>query len=128
MVFDCQQCGECCSHLGLVHSITEDRGNYTFMVFNRYTNESNIVTIDPDKHALYDDTSIFEETPRSMPLLPAPAGFGEGLLYRPPHPARYLPGLWLLAGPHCQQERAKGGQDHVFAVPLLGRSPGNPDL
>ena len=68
MVFDCQQCGECCSHLGLVHSIAEDRGNYEFVVFNRYTNESDIVTVDTDKHALYDDKSIFEKLPEACPF------------------------------------------------------------
>ncbi|ABS56145.1 hypothetical protein Mboo_1628 [Methanoregula boonei 6A8] len=68
MVFDCQQCGECCSHLGLVHSITEDRGNYTFVVFNRYTNESNVVVVDPDKQALYDDRAIFDKLPEACPF------------------------------------------------------------
>jgi Fe-S-cluster containining protein len=68
MVFDCQQCGECCSHLGLVHSITEDRGDYTFVVFNRYTNESNVVVVDPDKHALYDDRRIFDKLPEACPF------------------------------------------------------------
>ncbi|MFZ1127016.1 YkgJ family cysteine cluster protein [Methanoregula sp.] len=68
MVFDCQQCGECCSHLGLVHSITEDRGNYEFVVFNRYTNESNVVTVDAEKHALFDDKSIFTSLPEACPF------------------------------------------------------------
>ena len=68
MVFDCQQCGECCSHLGLVHSIAEDRGNYEFVVFNRYTNESDVVTVDADKHALYDEKSIFEKLPEACPF------------------------------------------------------------
>jgi Fe-S-cluster containining protein len=68
MVFDCQQCGECCSHLGLVHSITEDRGNYEFVVFNRYTNESNVVSVDADKHALYDDQGIFGKLPEACPF------------------------------------------------------------
>lgn len=68
MAFTCAQCGECCSHLGLVHSITEDRGNYEFVVFNRYTNESNVVTIDPDKHAIFEDKSIFEKLPEACPF------------------------------------------------------------
>ena len=68
MVFDCQQCGECCSHLGLVHSITEVHGNYEFVVFNRYTNESDVVTVDADKHALFDDKSIFAKLPEACPF------------------------------------------------------------
>ena len=68
MVFDCQQCGECCSHLGLVHSITEDHGNYEFVVFNRYTNESDVVSVDADKHALFDDKSIFTTLPEACPF------------------------------------------------------------
>jgi hypothetical protein len=66
--FECQQCGECCSHLGLVHSITEDRGNYTFVVHNRYTNEDTLVTVDPDKYALFNDRSIFERLPEACPF------------------------------------------------------------
>ncbi|WP_292368713.1 YkgJ family cysteine cluster protein [Methanoregula sp. UBA64] len=68
MAFDCEQCGECCSHLGLVHSIAKDHGNYEFVVFNRYTNESDLVTVDPDKHALYDDKSIFAKLPEACPF------------------------------------------------------------
>ncbi len=68
MVFYCEQCGECCSHLGLVHSITEDHGNYEFVVFNRYTNESDVVTVDTDKKAIFDDKSIFEILPEACPF------------------------------------------------------------
>jgi len=68
MVFECQQCGECCSHLGLVHSITGDHGNYEFVIFNRYTNESDSVTVDADKHALFDDKRIFEKLPEACPF------------------------------------------------------------
>jgi len=68
MVFYCEQCGECCSHLGLVHSITEDHGDYEFVVFNRYTNESDVVTVDADKHALFDDKSIFVKLPEACPF------------------------------------------------------------
>lgn len=68
MGFECQQCGECCSHLGLVHSIVEDRGDYTFVVHNRYTNEKNVVTIDPDKHEIFNDRSIFVRLPEACPF------------------------------------------------------------
>ena len=68
MPFECQQCGECCSHLGLVHSITEDRGGYTFVVHNRYTNEDSLVSVDPDKYDLFNDQSIFERLPEACPF------------------------------------------------------------
>ena len=81
MVFECQQCGECCSHLGLVHSIVEDHGNYEFVVFNRYTNESDVVTVDVDKRALYDDMSIFEKLPEVCPFFRHQTGFGKSILH-----------------------------------------------
>ena len=87
MVFDCQQCGECCSHLGLVHSITEDRGNYEFVVFNRYTNESNVVTVDAEKHALFDDKSIFTSLPEACPFFRHQPGSGKSVLHGAPDPA-----------------------------------------
>jgi len=97
MAFECEQCGECCSHLGLVHSIAEDRGNYEFVVFNLYTNESDVVTVDPDKHAIYDDKSIFAALPEACPFFRHQPGSEKSILYGAPHPAGYLPGLWLLA-------------------------------
>lgn len=68
MAFECFQCGECCEHLGLVHSIRESCGNYRFIVNNRYTREDTLVTVDPDKHALFDDQSIFEKLPHACPF------------------------------------------------------------
>jgi uncharacterized protein len=68
MPFECSQCGECCSHLGLVHIIQEDYGDFRFLVRNQYTGEKNTVTIDPDKIALFSDTSIFRERPEACPF------------------------------------------------------------
>lgn len=68
MPFECQQCGECCSHLGLVHSILEDRGNHTYVVHNRYTNEKDVVTVDPDKFTIFEDRSIFLTLPEACPF------------------------------------------------------------
>ena len=68
MPFTCSQCGECCSHLGLVHCIAEEYGNYRFLVRNQYTGEKTSVTIDPDKITLYDDRSIFSERPEACPF------------------------------------------------------------
>jgi Fe-S-cluster containining protein len=68
MSFECSQCGECCSHLGLVHVIIEDHGNYHFLVNNQYTGEKTAVSVDPDKISLYCDTSIFLERPEACPF------------------------------------------------------------
>jgi len=68
MAFECFQCGECCAHLGLVHSIRESYGNYRFLLSNHYTNEDMLVTVDHDKHALFDDKSIFEKLPQACPF------------------------------------------------------------
>jgi Fe-S-cluster containining protein len=68
MSFECSQCGECCSHLGQVHEIKEDLGDYHFLVNNRYTGEKTLVTIDPDKILLFLDKSIFGERPEACPF------------------------------------------------------------
>jgi uncharacterized protein len=68
MAFECFQCGECCAHLGLVHSIKEEYGDYRFLIYNRYTNEETPVTVDPDKHDIFDDNSIFEQLPQTCPF------------------------------------------------------------
>jgi Fe-S-cluster containining protein len=68
MPFECSQCGECCSHLGLVHTIREDYGDYHFLVNNQYTGEKTVVTVDPDKIALFNDRSIFTERPEACPF------------------------------------------------------------
>jgi len=68
MPFSCSQCGECCSHLGLVHVIIEDQGDFRFLVRNQYTGEKNLVAVDPDKIALYNDRSIFTERPEACPF------------------------------------------------------------
>ena len=68
MPFECSQCGECCSHLGLVHIIQEECGDHRFLVRNQYTGERTLVTVDPDKIALYDDTGIFAERPEACPF------------------------------------------------------------
>ncbi|MGB9176345.1 MAG: YkgJ family cysteine cluster protein [Methanoregula sp.] len=68
MPFECSQCGECCSHLGLVHIIQEDYGNYRFLLNNQYTGEKTTVTVDPDKITLFHDTGIFRERPEACPF------------------------------------------------------------
>jgi Fe-S-cluster containining protein len=68
MPFECSQCGECCSHLGLVHTIHTRLGDYRFIVNNQYTGEKTTVSVDPDKRALYTDKSIFRERPEACPF------------------------------------------------------------
>ena len=68
MPFECSQCGECCSHLGLVHTIRKDYGDLHFLVNNEYTGEKTEVTVDPDKIALFQDRSIFSERPEACPF------------------------------------------------------------
>ncbi len=68
MPFDCSQCGECCSHLGLVHVIEQEFEPYRFQVKNQYTGERTDVTVDPDKRELFDDRRIFTERPEACPF------------------------------------------------------------
>ena len=69
MVFECQQCGECCHHMGQVHTILEIRGEFEFLVNNQYTGEKTVVIVDQDKHPLFADKSIFQEQPEACPFL-----------------------------------------------------------
>jgi Fe-S-cluster containining protein len=69
MVFECQQCGECCHHMGQVHAIKETRGEFAFLVNNEYTGEKTAVIIDQDKQHLFLDKSIFSEHPEACPFL-----------------------------------------------------------
>ena len=78
MPFECSQCGECCSHLGLVHTIREEYGNYRFLVVNQYTGEKTPVVVDPDKLALFDDRSIFAERPETCPFFRFDRGASKG--------------------------------------------------
>ena len=66
---ECTQCGNCCSHMQLVHCITEVRGDYTFVVYNYYTGDVKEVQVDPDKYALYEDRSSLERLPEACPFL-----------------------------------------------------------
>lgn len=51
--------------MGTVHRIVEDLGGNRYRVHNEYTGEENIVELDADKHALFADTSIFQELPET---------------------------------------------------------------
>ena len=98
MPFECTQCGECCSHLGLVHIIEKDYGDYHFLVRNQYTGEKTAVTIDPDKVILFGDKSIFGERPEACPFFrydrPSAKGYCTVHLTRPEICRDY--GCWRL--------------------------------
>ncbi len=69
MVFECQQCGECCHYMGQVHCIQETRGEFEFLINNQYTGEKNTVVVDSDKYLLFADKSIFLDHSEACPFL-----------------------------------------------------------
>ncbi|MCK9592120.1 MAG: YkgJ family cysteine cluster protein [Methanoregula sp.] len=69
MVFECQQCGECCHHMGQVHTIKETHSDFEFLVNNQYTGEKTEVIIDSDKRLLFSDKRIFLVHPEACPFL-----------------------------------------------------------
>jgi len=66
--FECVQCGECCSHLGLVHTIKEEYGEGRFLLYNQYTGDEQEVVLDSDKVDLFADKSTFEREPEACPF------------------------------------------------------------
>ena len=52
-----------------VHVITEDRGDYTFVVYNYYSGDVKEVRVDADKYALYNDRSSLAGLPDACPFL-----------------------------------------------------------
>jgi hypothetical protein len=69
MVFECQQCGECCHHMGQVHMIKETLGEYEFLINNQYTGEKTRVIVDEGKRQLFADKSIFLKHTEACPFL-----------------------------------------------------------
>lgn len=69
MVFECQQCGECCHHMGQVHTICETRSDVEFLVNNQYTGEKTLVIVEQDKWDIFFDKSIFLDEPDACPFL-----------------------------------------------------------
>ncbi|KQC04351.1 MAG: hypothetical protein APR53_10960 [Methanoculleus sp. SDB] len=53
----------------LVHSITKDLDNYTFVVYNSYSGDVKEVRVDPDKISLFEDRSSIETLPEACPFL-----------------------------------------------------------
>ena len=69
MVFECQQCGECCSQMGVMYQIEEEYEPFSFCVRNQYTGERYLVTVLPIFHTLYLDKEIFERHSDACPFL-----------------------------------------------------------
>jgi Fe-S-cluster containining protein len=68
VAFECNQCGSCCHHLGLVFAIISENGPYEYQVKNQYTGESHIVRVDEDKRILFDDQSSIEDLKEACPF------------------------------------------------------------
>lgn len=68
-MFECAQCGECCTHMGLVHRIRKECPNREFLVENQYTGEITPVSVDSDKCGLHDKKGIFLIHPEACPFL-----------------------------------------------------------
>ncbi|MDO8841659.1 YkgJ family cysteine cluster protein, partial [Methanocalculus sp.] len=105
MTFECSQCGDCCTHLGLVHSIEEDYGNLRYRLKNQYTGERTDVCVDPDKIALFSDRSTFIDRPEACPFF----RFHEGKGYCCVHTTRPLIcrdyGCWRILIKNSKGER-----------------------
>jgi len=59
--------------------IRKGYGDYLFLVYNNYTGEEMTVSVDPDKHELFDDRSIFEKHLHACPFLRHQPGSGIAL-------------------------------------------------
>jgi len=68
MPFECIRCGDCCTGLGLVHVIAEQRGDFSFLVSNNQTGEETLVTVDPDKRDLFLNQTILTRLPDACPF------------------------------------------------------------
>lgn len=129
MACRCCQCGSCCSNMGNVHTVIEERGNYTFVVYNAYSGDVKEVRVDPDKIALFEDASSIAELPDACPFLrfetprdsPAPShgnvafdGKKGKAWCTVPDTSRDLPRLLLLASSH---PRSTGQKSRARDVP-----------
>ena len=119
MVFECQQCGECCHHMGQVHTICETRSDVEFLVNNQYTGEKTLVTVEQDKWDIFFDESIFLNEPDACPFLRYRKT--ENKAYCTVHLTRpeNLQGLWVLAAANPEFPRDKVWQDYVQTCVLF---------
>lgn len=68
MTFVCQRCGDCCSTMGEIISIQEEISPYEFRV--AFTDgEERVVSVDPDKHELFQAPVREREKPLACPFL-----------------------------------------------------------
>jgi|WetSurMetagenome_2_1015567.scaffolds.fasta_scaffold51170_2 uncharacterized protein len=69
VVFQCRQCGECCSSMGEVIAIREERSAFRFQIWFTITGETREVGIDPGKHDLFLRQNLRLRRPNSCPFL-----------------------------------------------------------
>lgn len=68
-MFQCQQCGECCSSMGEIIGIQEQTGPFEYRLVFSTTMEERLVRIDPDKRDLFLSQDILEKRPMACPFL-----------------------------------------------------------
>ena len=78
LAFECNQCGDCCSHLGLVHRIIKDLGDHRYVVRNEYTGERTTVTVAPGMLPLFNDHRTFADRPEACPFFRLDGEEGKG--------------------------------------------------
>jgi Fe-S-cluster containining protein len=76
MAFDCQRCGECCSHMGLIHQVKEKKSADVYSIRNQYTGELTTVHVETDKAHLFNDRTTFLEFPEACPFFRRDPGTG----------------------------------------------------
>ncbi len=69
MVFRCQQCGECCSYMGDIIGIEEEKGAHRFRIRFSVTGEEMAVMLDADKQELFHTQDIRLLRPMACPFL-----------------------------------------------------------
>jgi uncharacterized protein len=74
LVFQCQQCGECCSAMGDVIGIREELPSDRFRIWYKITGETREVSIDPDKRDLFSGQDLGMIRPMACPFLREHAG------------------------------------------------------
>lgn len=65
MTFYCQQCGECCSHMGQIFTTVGESGDHEYLMRNRYTGEVHTVKLDPESECLFERGSVMDIMPEA---------------------------------------------------------------
>lgn len=65
----CERCGYCCSYMSDVFGVMEQIDPVTFRIQYLITGVQQVVTIDPDKRALFEGAEIQDKRPLACPFL-----------------------------------------------------------